>query len=205
MASTPEDAHSSYANIMPGSASHKGNEPSSSTPLTHKASSCGSTKTVDHELSTTQLLTSTPQDRHDCYENLLLGPTTPKGSEPTPFSTPQSYKVPVSVHGSGNYPELDLSASITSLRGSGNSQMMPIPEASKTDANTKAMVEAAAAGEAEDKPSDKEKVNYVVVDFGAMKELEKMQKERELLKQGGGQPMSREERTNSTQNHKKHK
>eukprot|EP00731_Ephydatia_muelleri_P029745 Em0021g268a len=212
VASAPEDGHNSYANITLGSASRKGNEPYTfTTPLTHKASAHGSTKTTGQEVpTTTQVLTSTPQDGHGSYANLLLGPTTPKGSE----LTPQSHKMSVSVHGSGNYPELDLSASIPTtspLRGSGVNQTTPTPEASKTGAHVeagKAAVEGA-AGEgvaaAVDRLRDTTKVNYGVLDFSAMKGLEKMQKERELLKQEGGEPMSREERTNSVQSNKKQK
>ncbi|KAL5509770.1 hypothetical protein EMCRGX_G005193 [Ephydatia muelleri] len=75
----------------------------------------------------------------------------------------------------GRYVELDISSSataITSLEGrkttlEGASRKVTIAE----------------------RPKDKEVV-YGSLDFDAMKTLERMQKERELLKQGGGKPMS---------------
>ena len=162
------------------------------------------------ELTSLAVLTSTPQDGHQFshqnYANLSLGPTSPKPIEL--LSTPLTHMVSISVGGStyGSYAELDLSASMaTTPTLPVAAQMVPIVEASGSGGGGGEGAAGEGMAAAVDRPRDKDEVNYGSLDFNAMKELEKMQKARELLKQGGGEPMSREERTNSTQNYKKHK
>ena len=162
------------------------------------------------------VLSSTPQDGHQSYANLTLGPASPKLTEL--LSIPLMHTVSVSVSGSayGSYAELDLSALLTvptsphGPNGTLHPQLTPVAELGTAGANVEggkgtaegASGEAAVAG----RPRDKDKVNYGSLDFGAMKELEKMQKERERLKLVGGKPMNRDkDRANSTQNHKKQK
>ena len=171
--------------------------------------------TVGHEVPSL-VLSSTPQNGLASYANLTLGPASPKPTEL--LSIPLTHTVSVSVSGSayGSYAELDLSASLSmptsphGPNGTPHPQLTPIAELGTAGANVEggkgtaegATGEAAVAG----RPRDKEEVSYGSLDFGAMKELEKMQKERERLKQAGGEPMSRDkDRANSTQNHKKQK
>ena len=164
------------------------------------------------------VLTSAPQDGHESYANLsitqnyanlALGPASPRPTELV--STPHA--VSHSANGYGSYAELDLSSSITTItspHGSIAASMAPIAELHMAVESVDGgkMTLGGANGEVAiaERPKDKEEVNYGSLDFGAMKELERMQKERELLKQVGGEPMSREkDRSISAQNHKKQK
>ena len=205
LTSTPQDGHSSYANINI-TTTPKPNDPPY-TPLSHKASASGSysNKPVGQEVPS-PVLTSTSQDSQSSYANITLGPTVPKSNERLP-----TQKMSVSVTGSGNYPELDLSASVTSatsLHAPNPTQLTPIPELGTTDVEHRNEATAGAGGVAAvaERPKDADRVNYGLLDFNAMKGLEVTQKQRELLKQGGGEPMNREkDRSVSTQSHKKQK
>eukprot|EP00731_Ephydatia_muelleri_P029746 Em0021g269a len=173
--------------------------------------------------SSLALLSSSPQAGHQSYANfthqnyanLSLGPASPRPTEL--LSTPVTHTVSISVGGStyGSYAELDLTGASmattpTLPHGPAAAQTVLIMEAGGSGEGGKGNGGEGGAGEGAaasvDRPRDKEEVNYGSLDFNAMKELEKMQKERERLKQEGGEPMSREkDRTSSTQNHKKHK
>lgn len=210
--SAPQNGHNSYSNMTFGAA---GSE-LSSTPLTQRTTSTSSTsvstKTPGREVPT-PILTSTPQEGHGNYANIVLGPARSSGSSIEVPSTPQGSKLSVSVHGSGNYPELDLSSLTTvasSPRGSLVTVVNPIPEASTAEGSAEvrkgtgegSVTEAATA----DRLRDEGKVNYGTLDFSAMKGLEMIQKERELLKQSGGETITREkEKSSGTHSHKKQK
>lgn len=168
---------------------------------------------VTQEQPAPLVIPSTPQASltYQNYANLTLGPASPK--PPELLTAPVTHTVSISVGGStyGSYAELDLSGSTStalSPLGSISTQMVPIAEAGAVGGvdGSKRTGEGATGegGGVLDKPRDKEEVNYGSLDFNAMKELERMQKERERLKQGVGEPMSRE-KANSTQNHKKFK